>query len=56
MKPQPEIEEGTAAFERFRAAAATIMKFPKSDLPPDPFGSRKRKQEQKQKKREARKG
>ena len=41
MKPQIEIDEGAAAFERFRRAVKTVLAVPKSALPPRP--SRKKK-------------
>ena len=57
MKPKPvELEEGTAAFEQFQDAVKAVMQFPKSELPPDPFGSRKRKQQAKEEKPKAPKG
>ena len=40
MKPQTEMIEGTEAWERFRAAMKTIVKVPKTALPPSPFGKR----------------
>lgn len=43
MKPRTsEMIEGPEALERFRKAAKIIMAFPKTALPPDPFGKRKR--------------
>ena len=41
MKSQKEIEEGTAAFERFRRAVKTVLSVPKSALPPRPSRTKK---------------
>jgi hypothetical protein len=43
MKPQPEYVEGPEAWERFRAAMKTIVRVPKSALPPSPFKSARKK-------------
>ena len=42
MKSQKEIEEGTAAFERFRRAVKTVLSVPKSALPPRPSRTKKK--------------
>lgn len=42
MKPHPEMIEGPEAWTRFRAAMQSIVKVPKSALPPTPFGKRKK--------------
>jgi hypothetical protein len=41
MKPHPEMIEGPEAWTRFLAAMQSIVKVPKSALPPTPFGKRK---------------
>jgi hypothetical protein len=41
MKPHSEMIEGPEAWERFLAAMKSIVKVPKSALPPTPFGKRK---------------
>jgi hypothetical protein len=35
-----EMVEGASAWDRFRDAMKTIVKVPKSALPPNPFGKR----------------
>lgn len=40
MKSQPEMIEGTEAWDRFKSAMKAIVKVPKSALPPGPFGNR----------------
>jgi len=47
-----EMHEGPEAFTRFREAVKTVLKVPKSAMPPSPFG----KSGKKIKKPEARKG
>ena len=47
MKPQIEIDEGSAAFERFRRAVKIVLSVPKTALPPRP--SRKKKKAAKRK-------
>jgi hypothetical protein len=41
MKPAAEMIEGPEAWDRFQEAMRTIVKVPKSALPPSPFGRRK---------------
>jgi len=42
MKSQPiEIEEGPAAFERFRRAVKTVLRVPKTALPSRPTRKKK---------------
>jgi hypothetical protein len=43
MKPHPEMIEGPEAWDRFKIAMKAIVKVPKSALPPNPFGKRRRK-------------
>jgi hypothetical protein len=42
MKPHPEMIEGPQAWMRFKTAMQSIVKVPKSALPPSPFGRRKK--------------
>lgn len=43
MKAQSaEIEEGQAAFERFRRAVKTVLAVPKTSLPPRPHRKKKK--------------
>lgn len=43
MKAQPaELEDGDAAFERFRRAVKTVLTVPKSALPPRPRRKKKK--------------
>lgn len=38
----PELDEGPAAFDRFRRAVKTILSVPKSALPPRPTRKKKK--------------
>jgi hypothetical protein len=42
MKRSPEMIEGPEAWTRFKTAMQSIVKVPKSALPPTPFGTRKK--------------
>lgn len=43
LKPRrPELDEGDAAFDRFRRAVKTVLAVPKSALPPRPSRKKKR--------------
>ena len=42
MKVQVEIEEGQAAFDRFRRAVKAVLSVPKSALPPRPTRKKKK--------------
>ena len=42
MKGHTEIEEGAAAFDRFRLAVKTVLKVQKSALPPRPTRKKKK--------------
>jgi hypothetical protein len=41
--PHAKMVEGPEAWERFRVAMKTIIKVPKTALPPSPFGKRAKK-------------
>jgi hypothetical protein len=42
MKSPAELDEGPAAFERFRKAVKTLLTVPKSALPPRPHRTKKK--------------
>lgn len=42
MKQQPEMVEGSGAFDRFKDAVKTILSVPKSALPPKPHREKKK--------------
>jgi hypothetical protein len=43
MNSKAEMIEGPEAWTRFKTAMQSIVKVPKSALPPTPFGARKKK-------------
>jgi len=53
MRPHAEMVEGPEAFERFRQAVKTVLKVPKSAMPPSPFGKSGKKRKKPETKKSA---